>query len=349
MVSVSGFRTHTTHVHDNNQDLSSVQEVSDSFTWLLDDFPPGDSSSVETIPVIDLTDPDIVNRIGHACQTWGVFQITGHGVPVGLIDRLELQGRRFFSLPIDQKLKAARRPGDLSGYGQAPILSYFEKVMWSEGFTMAESPANLACQVWPDDYTEFCDVMEEYKKEMKALASKIMWLMLSSLVICKEDLEWSEPTEELDGSAVLHLNWYPRCPDPSRAIGMVPHTDSTFITILYPSSTAGLQVLQAHTAQAHWVSVDRVPGSLVINVGDLLHILTNGRFRSSLHQALVNQDKPRFSAPFFFGPPKDTLIGPLIKLTDADKGPLYRAVKMDEYLGLKKKHYQNALNLLKLA
>lgn len=156
MISVSGLRAHTTQVHANNQDLSSVQqEVSDSFTRLLDDFPPGDSSSVESIPVINLTDPDIVNRIGHACQTWGVFQITGHGVPVGLIDRLELQGRRFFSLPIEQKLKAARRPGDLSGYGQAPILSYFEKVMRSEGFTMTESPANLACQVWPDDYTEF--------------------------------------------------------------------------------------------------------------------------------------------------------------------------------------------------
>lgn len=155
MVPVSGFRAHTTHAHDNNQDLSSVQEVSDSFPWLFDDFPPGVSSSVKSIPVINLTDPDIVNRIGHACQTWGVFQITGHGVPVGLIDRLELQGRRFFSLPIEQKLKAARRPGDLSGYGQALNLSHFEKVMRSEGFTMAESPANLACQVWPDDYTEF--------------------------------------------------------------------------------------------------------------------------------------------------------------------------------------------------
>lgn len=197
---------------------------------------------------------------------------------------------------------------------------------------------------------ECSDVMGQAKKEMKALASRIMWLTLSSLGISKEDYDWAGPNGEIAESwTALQLNWYPRCPDPNRAIGIAPHTDSLLITLIHPSVTRGLLVLRENGDQTHWVTVNPVPSSLVVNVGDLLHVLSNRQFRSPLHRALVNREKPRLTAVCFLGPPKDVLIGPSPKLVDAVQGPLYRAVNIDEYLELKKMHYQEALDLIKLA
>lgn len=193
------------------------------------------------------------------------------------------------------------------------------------------------------------DVMEEYKKEMKALCIRIMWLMLASLGITKEDLEWAGPNGDFDGSwTSLHLNWYPPCPDPNRAIGMVAHSDSPILTVLYPSSTSGLQFLREDGAQAHWVTVGTVPGSFVVNVGDLLQILTNGRFRAPLHRAIVNSTHNRLSVPIFICPPKDVLIRPLSKLVSADRPQLYQAVRWDEYLGIKRKYFQEGLAVVSL-
>lgn len=109
--------------------------------------------------------------------------------------------------------------------------------------------------------------MEEYKKEMKAVCVRIMWLMLASLGITKKDLDWAGPNGDFDGSwTTLQLNWYPPCPDPNRAIGLVAHSDSPILTVLYPSNTSGLQILREHGTQAHWVTIGPVPDSFVVNV-----------------------------------------------------------------------------------
>lgn len=157
MVSVSGvFRARPTYPHHTDLDLNSVRELPDSHLWpALDSDASGAVAEVEPMPVIDLADPDVVGRIGHASETWGGFHLTGHGVQLGLIDRLESQVRRLFSLPTEQKLKAARGPASFNGYGQVPIASFFEKSLWSEGFTITDSSVDWARRLWPDDYIEF--------------------------------------------------------------------------------------------------------------------------------------------------------------------------------------------------
>ncbi|KAJ4832712.1 hypothetical protein Tsubulata_035197 [Turnera subulata] len=181
---------------------------------------------------------------------------------------------------------------------------------------------------------------------MQKLAGKLMLLMLHSLGITKEDLSWVGPlTESKGGCAALQMNHYPACPDPDQAMGLAAHTDSTLFTILYQNNTSGLQVLKEG---AGWVTVPPIPGALVVNVGDLLHILSNGLYPSVLHRAMVNRTKERLSLAYLYGPQPSVQISPLPKLVGPSQPPLYRPVTWTEYLGTKAKHFNKALSCVKV-
>ncbi|KAH7547339.1 gibberellin 3-beta-dioxygenase 1 isoform X2 [Ziziphus jujuba] len=347
------FKSHPVHIHHKHLDFNSVQELPDSYAWSqVDDHYPNchdvDSfGASESVPIIDLADPNALKLIGHACKTWGVFQVTKHGISKNLLDDIESLGRTLFSLPVQDKLKAARSPEGVSGYGFARISSFFPKLMWSEGFTIVGSPHDHFRQLWPHDHSEFCGIIEEYKKEMNRLAGKLMWLMLGSLGISKSDIKWAGPKGEFKGAtAALQLNSYPACPDPDRAMGLAAHTDSTLLTILHQNTTSGLQVQREGTAG--WVTVPPIHGALVINVGDLLHILSNGMYPSVLHRAVVNRSCHRLSIAYLYGPPESVQISPLSRLVSRSHPPLYRSVTWNEYLGTKAKHFNKALSSVRL-
>ncbi|KAM4111339.1 hypothetical protein ACJW30_05G059700 [Castanea mollissima] len=341
------FKAHPVQLYPKHQDFNSLQELPDSYKWTqLDEYPSCESFSSESVPLIDLTDPNALTLVGHACKTWGVFQVTNHGIPTKLLDDIESVSRCLFSLPQQQKLKAARSPDGVSGYGLARISSFFPKLMWSEGFTIVGSPLEHFRQLWPQEYSKFCDIIEEYEKEMKKLAGRLMWLILGSLGICNEDIKWAGPKGEFQGaSAALQLNSYPACPDPDQAMGLAAHTDSTLLTILHQNNTSGLQVLREGTG---WVTVDPVQGALVVNIGDLLHILSNGLYPSVLHRAMVNRTRYRLSMAYLYGPPDSVQISPLSKLLGPSHPPLYRPVTWNEYLGTKAKHFNKALSCVRL-
>ncbi|XP_076902340.1 gibberellin 3-beta-dioxygenase 1-like [Bidens hawaiensis] len=332
--------------NENHLDLNSMKELPDSYAWSPDNGSPT-ACGTEPVPVINLEDPNAMMHVGHACKTWGVFQVMNHGVPMMVLDDMEACGRKLFSLPVHQKLQAARPADGVSGYGVARISSFFPKLMWSEGFTIIGSPYEHAQKLWPNGYTQyFCEVIEQYKKETNRLLNKLMWLILGSLGITTGDIKWAGPTGELKETCpVLQLNFYPACPDPDRAMGLAAHTDSTLLTILHQNNTSGLQVQREGTG---WVTVPPIRGALVVNVGDLLHILSNGLYPSVLHRAMVNRTQHRLSVAYLYGPPSNVRISPLSKLTDSFNPPLYRPVTWSEYLGTKAKHFDKALSIVRL-
>ncbi|KAK0570579.1 hypothetical protein LWI29_003449 [Acer saccharum] len=96
-----------------------------------------------------------------------------------------------------------------------------------------------------------------------------------------------------------------------------------------------------------WVLVNPISGAFVVNVGDLMHIICNGRFKTALHRALVNQTHHRISVVYFYGPPKDVNVSPSIKLVDRDHPILYRPVTWKEYLDSKTTHFNKALDFIR--
>ncbi|XP_031281617.1 gibberellin 3-beta-dioxygenase 1-like [Pistacia vera] len=343
-------KSHSFHLHHEYLDLTSLKELPDSYDWTdeLNMIPAttGGGAISLAMPVIDFNDPDALQLIGHACKTWGAFQVVNHGIPTSLLDQTECTSRDLFSLPIEQKLKASRSPDAISGYGLIRSNSFFSKIMWSEGFTVLGSPLDHFRQLWPQDYTKHCEVIEEYEKKMKRLAEKLMWLMLGSLGITKEDIDWANLNSYIpDASSASQMNHYPACPDPDRAMGMAAHTDSSFLTIVYQNNVTGLQVLKEGTG---WVTVPMISGGLVVNIGDLLHILSNGLYPSVLHRAVVNRSKARFSVAYFYGPPATVQVSPFPKLIGPGHPSLYRPITWSEFLGIKAKCFNEALSSIRV-
>ncbi|CAL5199844.1 unnamed protein product [Lathyrus oleraceus] len=346
------YRAHPVHVNHKHPDFNSLQELPESYNWThLDDHTLIDSNNImkestTTVPVIDLNDPNASKLIGLACKTWGVYQVMNHGIPLSLLEDIQWLGQTLFSLPSHQKHKATRSPDGVSGYGIARISSFFPKLMWYEGFTIVGSPLDHFRELWPQDYTRFCDIVVQYDETMKKLAGTLMCLMLDSLGITKEDIKWAGSKAQFEKAcAALQLNSYPSCPDPDHAMGLTPHTDSTFLTILSQNDISGLQVNREGSG---WITVPPLQGGLVVNVGDLFHILSNGLYPSVLHRVLVNRTRQRFSVAYLYGPPSNVEICPHAKLIGPTKPPLYRSVTWNEYLGTKAKHFNKALSSVRL-
>ena len=142
--------------HKHHLDFGSLKDVPEEYSWdppETQEYCPGHREVC--VPVIDLEAPNARELIGRACKTWGAFQVINHGVPQRVLDGVEREQMRLFSLPSHQKLKAARTPDGVTGYGPARISSFFPKLLWSEGFTIFGSPVEHARQLWPHDYKTF--------------------------------------------------------------------------------------------------------------------------------------------------------------------------------------------------
>uniref|UniRef100_A0A0D9WNY7 Fe2OG dioxygenase domain-containing protein n=1 Tax=Leersia perrieri TaxID=77586 RepID=A0A0D9WNY7_9ORYZ len=137
-------------------------------------------------------------------------------------------------------------------------------------------------------------------------------------------------------SMICH--YYPVCPEPERTMGIVPHTDPGVLTVLAQDAVGGLQV--KHTAEdggSYWVDAKPVPGALLINVGDLLQIMSNDRYKSVEHRVIMNShEEARVSGVVFFTPGKRGALdfyGPLPGLISSENPPKYRSFTMSEFLG----------------
>ncbi|RWR75068.1 1-aminocyclopropane-1-carboxylate oxidase 1-like protein [Cinnamomum micranthum f. kanehirae] len=131
----------------------------------------------------------------------------------------------------------------------------------------------------------------------------------------------------------LVVQYYPYCPQPDLTLGLQSHTDPVMLTVVLQNRVGGLQVKHGE----EWVEVKPMHGALVVNIGDLLQIISNDQYKSVHHLVLANPSREtRISIPVFFNPSKrgDTdFYGPLLELLADEKPALYRNFTMGEVMG----------------
>ncbi|CAH9075529.1 unnamed protein product [Cuscuta epithymum] len=295
------------------------------------------------IPVVDLhklltldeNSPQFLAEISNlslACEQWGFFQLINHGVELSLLKEMEKLAMDFFMQPLEEKKKYPMPPGGIQGYGQAFVTSEDQKLDWCNMFALAvEPPANRIPSLWPPNPPHFSETLVTYTREMKGVCEKLM-----------EYIGWSLGVRDGMGRAfdrestiqAVRMNYYPPCPRPDLVLGLSPHSDGSALTVLQQPDfgSAGLQVLKDGTA---WLPVPPIPNALVINVGDTIEVLTNGRYKSVVHRAVAHKEEDRLSIVTFYAPSYATELAPLPELVSESNPAKFRSYNHGEY----SKHY----------
>ncbi|CAI0458042.1 unnamed protein product [Linum tenue] len=298
-------------------------------------------AELPVIPTVDLQgidrDPNLRRRVivqvRDACQRFGFFQVVNHGIPIPLLDKT-INGVKEFHEQ-DTEVKRGFYTRDFA----------YKTFTYNSNFDLYQSPADnwrdtMSCLMAPrppnlQELPQVCgETMVDYSNEVMGLARKLLELVSEALGLNPDYL-----TNIGCSEALLFLgHYYPACPEPDSTIGISSHSDSSFLTVLLQDQIGGLQVL----CNDQWVDVKPTANALVINLGDLLQLISNDKFRSSQHRVLAKSIGPRVSVACFLRPqhllPENStrVYGPLKELISEGDPPVFREITVKEFV----EHYQ---------
>nr|AAZ78661.1 flavonol synthase [Fragaria x ananassa] len=297
---------------------------------------PGITTVPNTVlecPTIDFSDPDeekLLKQIFEASIDWGMYQIVNHDISNEAISKLQAVGKEFFELPQEEKEVYAKDPNSKSveGYGTFLQKELEGKKGWVDHlFHKIWPPSTINYRFWPKTPASYREANEEYAKNLHKVVEKLFKLLSLGLGLEAQELKKAIGGDDL--VYLLKINYYPPCPRPDLALGVVAHTDMSALTILVPNEVQGLQACR----DGQWYDVKYIPNALVIHIGDQMEIMSNGKYRAVLHRTTVSKDKTRISWPVFLEPPADQVIGPHPKLVnDKENPPEYKTKKYSEYV-----------------
>lgn len=282
----------------------------------------------------------VAAQIDAACRDWGFFYITGHGIAPERIEALTRAAKTFFALPDAEKLLIdITRTAHHRGYGAIateqldPSRPSDLKETFDMGFHMAaDHPEVLAGKPLrgPNrhpDLPGWAALMEQHYADMQALAQTLLRAIALALGIERDffDARFAEPI------SVFRMIHYPPRHTASSAEqqGAGAHTDYGCVTLLYQDDAGGLQVRNVH---GEWIDAPPIPGSFVVNIGDMMARWSNDRYTSTPHRVISPLGVHRYSMPFFAEPHPDTEISCLPNCSSADNPPKYPPVSSAEYL-----------------
>ncbi|ONK72912.1 uncharacterized protein A4U43_C04F24850 [Asparagus officinalis] len=282
----------------------------------------------DNIPVIDLSCPDksqIINQVAHACESYGFFQVVNHGVTIELMLKMTAVAAEFFRLPAEEKMRLYSDDPAKKTRLSTSFNVRKEKVHnWRDYLRLHCYPLEDFVSDWPSKPTLFREVVSTYCKEIRQLGFRLLGLISLSLGLEEDYIERVLGEQEQH----MAINYYPRCPEPDLTFGLPAHTDPNALTILLQDRTvAGLQVRR----NGLWFAVDPHPDAFVINIGDQLQALSNGKYKSIWHRAVVNSNKERMTIASFLCPCNSAVISPPVKLTANQSPAIYRSYTYDEY------------------
>lgn len=290
-----------------------------------------------SIPVIDYSllisgTPDqrskIVHELGRACQDWGFFMVVNHGVPENLLSSILDGCKGFFDLPEEEKQEfKGNHVLDPIRSGTSFNVSVEKAFYWRDFLKVFVHPVFYS----PTKPAGLSEISLEYSQRVREVARGLLKGISESLGLEGSYIDKALNLEQ--GKQIFIANLYPTCPQPELAMGMPPHSDHGLLTLLIQNGIGGLQIQH----KGKWVNVGALPNSFLVNTGDHLEILSNGRYKSVMHRAMVNSKATRISIAMAHGPSLDSIVSPAPELLGSSKGnepAAYAGMKYKDYLEL---------------
>ncbi len=277
------------------------------------------------LPVIDVS-PLLVGEaaarataahaIRAACRDLGFFYVSGHAIRPETLRLLDSASRRFFALPEAEKLKIAMSRGGRAWRGFFPVGGeltsgkpdvkegvYFGEELGPDDPRVKAGLPLHGANLFPDAVPELREAVTAFMREAGQSAHAIMEGVALSLGL---DAQYFRETYTSDPTLLFRIFHYPAS-TATEGWGVGEHTDYGLLTLLAQDDIGGLQVRTPNG----WIDAPPIPGTLVVNIGDMLDRLTGGVYRSTPHRVLNASGRSRLSFPFFFDPGFAAHIAPL--------------------------------------
>ncbi|XP_042490077.1 gibberellin 20 oxidase 1-D-like [Macadamia integrifolia] len=336
--------------------LRHQPNIPTQFLWPDEEKPSAEAKELN-VPVINLGgflsgDPvaamESSKLVGKACEKHGFFHVVNHGVDRRLIADAHRYMDLFFEMPLHEKQRAQRKPGEHTGYAASFTGRFSSKLPWKETLSFRYSAdLQLSTNTVDQEYSlsflgerfrQFRRVYQEYCEAMNKLSLGIMELLGMSLGVGRDHYR-----EFFEGNdSIMRLNYYPPCQKPHLTLGTGPHCDPTSLTILHQDQVGGLQVF----VDEEWHCISPCSEAFVINIGDTFMALSNGRYKSCLHRAVVNREKSRKSLAFFLCPQTEKVVKPPSGLVDKEHPRRYPDFTWWSLLEFTQKHYRADMKTL---
>ena len=296
----------------------------------------------EQVPVLDLDrlGSDLVKEAGDAYRKYGFCGFINHGLPDRIVNDAYEVFRQFFALPVEVKMRYRAMAGGQRGYTpfgveQARDQSVPDlKEFWHVGREVgAENPWPdiLEPNPWPLEIPGFHEKAYALYCALDELGKRILQLIAQSVGL---ERGWFDQRIELGNSVLRAIHYPPIVDRQTPAVRAARHEDINLITLLIGSNEEGLQILSRNGA---WIPVTSIPGTIVVNIGDMMQRLTNHVLPSTPHRVInpagVKSDQPRYSIPFFMHPNPDFTIETLPQCISEERPNLYpQPITANEFL-----------------
>jgi isopenicillin N synthase-like dioxygenase len=287
----------------------------------LDRAPVAPRGALGGVPVIDLSNPHglVVTEIARACADWGFFQIVGHDVPPGDLERVIAAACAYFAQPREVKRANLRSRDNPWGYYDRELTKeqrdrkeVFDIGPDAGAMPIADGGPFDGATPWPSAPIAFEPVMREWYGRMELLSDRLVALIGEGLGDSGGELHNAFTPAH---TSYLRLNYYP-AGDPLAAelgaeadLGIHHHTDAGALTVLLQDGVSGLQVCR----DGQWHDVEPTAGAFTVNIGDMMQVWSNDHYQAPQHRVLAMDERERISIPYFYNPAYSADIRPLVE------------------------------------
>jgi isopenicillin N synthase-like dioxygenase len=302
------------------------------------------SVALDEIPVIDfgpfLWGDDAARRvvaaqIGDACRNIGFFYVANHAVPWATVERFFGLCAEFFAQPVEVKRAIAIEqstchrgwfsvgtenldPAKQTVDGDLKEGIKIGQDLPANHVYVAEGVALHGPNQWPARPADFTPTARELIGLLTNLGRHVMHAMAMALQL---DEAYFDDRLTLPMCTLGPLHYPPQRGQVTEAqLGAGAHTDFGCITLLAQHNVGGLQVRRS---DGTWIAAPPIPGTFVVNIGDMMARWSNDVFCSTVHRVVNTSGQERYSMPFFFDPNFDADVSCLPTCATADRPARY--------------------------
>ena len=278
------------------------------------------SAAVQTIPVIDISPlrdsskpTAVAQALLAASQDLGFIYINGHGIPDEVITAARGCALDFFQSAEQEKRRytiSDKHRGWLSQGGakmQDDLAADLkESFIWGYQDDAGDTPCDHELR-GPNQWPDFVPGMESAALDYFNHADRVARCLLRGFALglnLEADFFLRNSQVPLSRASFVYYPGQTASSDKA-AFGVGPHTDFGLLTVLCQDHVGGLQV---ENLNGEWIDAPPIPGTLVVNVGDLLERWTDGAFRSTPHRVINSSAEERLSLVLAFDPNPETMI-----------------------------------------